>query len=158
MSDTTDSLTKLAKPGTFSCQTFVRGSKRSDSRECIDNWRLANDKLVREGGTAPFPFFVFLVPSGRAHGSEAVKDWLARPTVKQRLDALAGGHQLWFKDRKIERPFPGGPFVLLHTLSHLLIQSLAMRCGYPASSIRERIYNMLMAMGSASESCSIREP
>jgi hypothetical protein len=30
--------------------------------------------------------------------------------------------------------------VLLHTLSHVLIQSLAMRCGYPASSIRERIY------------------
>jgi hypothetical protein len=30
--------------------------------------------------------------------------------------------------------------VLLHTLSHLLIQSLAMRCGYPASSLRERIY------------------
>jgi hypothetical protein len=29
---------------------------------------------------------------------------------------------------------------LLHTLSHLLIQSLAMRCGYSASSIRERIY------------------
>jgi hypothetical protein len=44
------------------------------------------------------------------------------------------------KDRKSERPFPGGPYVLLHTLSHLLIQSLAMRCGYPASSIRERIY------------------
>jgi hypothetical protein len=30
--------------------------------------------------------------------------------------------------------------VLLHTLSHLLIQTLATRCGYPASSIRERIY------------------
>ena len=30
--------------------------------------------------------------------------------------------------------------MLLHTLSHLLIQSLAMRCGYPASSIRERVY------------------
>ncbi len=30
--------------------------------------------------------------------------------------------------------------MLIHTLSHLLIQSLAMRCGYPASSIRERIY------------------
>jgi Domain of unknown function (DUF1998) len=44
------------------------------------------------------------------------------------------------KDRKTERLFPGGPYVLLHTLSHLLIQSLAMRCGYPASSIRERIY------------------
>jgi hypothetical protein len=44
------------------------------------------------------------------------------------------------EDRKAKRPFPGGPYVLLHTLSHLLIQSLAMRCGYPASSIRERIY------------------
>ena len=40
----------------------------------------------------------------------------------------------------IQRPFPGGPYVLLHTLSHLLVQSIAMRCGYPASSIRERIY------------------
>ena len=29
---------------------------------------------------------------------------------------------------------------MLHTLSHVLIQSLSMRCGYPASSIRERIY------------------
>ena len=70
----------------------------------------------------------------------AVKSWLARPAVKQRLDGLASGHQRWMKDRKSERPFPGGPYVLLHTLSHLLIQSLAMRCGYPASSIRERIY------------------
>jgi hypothetical protein len=40
----------------------------------------------------------------------------------------------------MDRSFPGGPYVLLHTLSHLLIQSLAMRCGYPASSIRERVY------------------
>jgi hypothetical protein len=70
----------------------------------------------------------------------AVKSWLARPAVKSRLDALASGHQRWMKDRKNQRPFPGGPYVLLHTLSHLLIQSLAMRCGYPASSIRERIY------------------
>jgi len=30
--------------------------------------------------------------------------------------------------------------VLLHTLSHLLMQALALTCGYPASSIRERVY------------------
>jgi hypothetical protein len=71
---------------------------------------------------------------------KAVMSWLARPAVKKRLDALASGHQHWMKDRKSQRLFPGGPYVLLHTLSHLLIQSLAMRCGYPASSIRERIY------------------
>ena len=72
--------------------------------------------------------------------AQAVKSWLARAAVKQRLDDLATGHQRWMMERKSERPFPGGPYVLLHTLSHLLIQSLAMRCGYPASSIRERIY------------------
>lgn len=71
---------------------------------------------------------------------KAVMSWLARPTVKQRLDALASGHQQWTKDHKSQRPFPGGPYVLLHTLSHVLIQTVAMRCGYPASSIRERIY------------------
>lgn len=77
----------------------------------------------------------------RIHG-DAVKKWLARPAVAQRLASLAIGHDLWLKARKAKRPrpFPGGPYVLLHTLSHLLIQSLAMRCGYPASSIRERIY------------------
>jgi hypothetical protein len=72
--------------------------------------------------------------------AEAVKTWLGRAAVAQRLDSLATGHNRWMADRRASRPFPGGPYVLLHTLSHLLIQSLAMRCGYPASSIRERIY------------------
>lgn len=72
--------------------------------------------------------------------ADAVQSWLARPAVKARLDALAGGHARWAKERKSKRAFPGGPYVLLHTLSHLLLQSLAMRCGYPTSSLRERIY------------------
>lgn len=32
-------------------------------------------------------------------------------------------------------------YVLLHTLSHLLIRSLAKQCGYQASSLKERIYS-----------------
>ena len=76
----------------------------------------------------------------------AVDRWLARPGVARRLDALDAGHQRWDERRRAQsrnqhaRPFPGGPYVLLHTLAHLLIQSLAVRCGYPAASIRERIY------------------
>lgn len=70
----------------------------------------------------------------------AVRCWLERAAVQQRLDHLASGHRRWADDHKSKRPFPGGPYVLLHTLAHLMIQSLAMRCGYPASSIRERIY------------------
>ena len=72
--------------------------------------------------------------------TEAVNAWLDREAVKTRLDQLAAGHRHWLERRKRQRPFPGGPYILLHTLSHLLVQSLAMRCGYPASSIRERIY------------------
>ena len=72
--------------------------------------------------------------------ADAVGQWLARPEVAQRVDELANGHRVWADDRKSTRAFPGGPYILLHTLSHLLIQSVAMRCGYPASSIRERIY------------------
>ena len=72
--------------------------------------------------------------------AEAVRAWLERPAVKQRLDGLASGHERWARERESKRPFPGGQYILLHTLSHLLIQSLAMRCGYPASSLRERIY------------------
>jgi hypothetical protein len=72
--------------------------------------------------------------------ADAVKRWLARNSVERRLDDLRTGHQAWAENRKSKKNFPGGPYVLLHTLSHLLIQSVAMRCGYPASSIRERIY------------------
>ena len=76
----------------------------------------------------------------------AVERWLARPAVAARVDALAAGHARWNEQRRTQnrrapqRPFPGGPYVLLHTLSHLLIQSFALRCGYPAASIRERVY------------------
>jgi hypothetical protein len=73
-------------------------------------------------------------------GPESIDGWLARPGVTQRVDQLAAGHAQWAADRQSSRPFPGGPYVLLHTLAHLLMQSLAMRCGYPATSIRERIY------------------
>ena len=32
------------------------------------------------------------------------------------------------------------PYVMLHSLSHLLITAVALECGYSASSIRERVY------------------
>ena len=70
----------------------------------------------------------------------AVAAWLGREAVKERLGELISGHNAWAGQRGSERPFPGGAYVLLHTLSHLLIQSLSMRCGYSAASIRERIF------------------
>jgi hypothetical protein len=37
--------------------------------------------------------------------------------------------------------FPGARFVLLHTLAHALIRQVSLDCGYPAASVRERIYS-----------------
>ena len=72
--------------------------------------------------------------------ASAVGDWRRRPAVEDRVAKLAKGYELWRQTRNTQRPFPGGAYVLLHTLAHLLLQAVAMRCGYPASSIRERIY------------------
>ncbi len=73
--------------------------------------------------------------------ASAISLWLDRDTVRRRIDSLTAGHRRWMETRKTHRAFPGGIYVLLHTISHLVIQSLAMRCGYPASSIRERVYS-----------------
>lgn len=72
--------------------------------------------------------------------AQAVEAWFARPAVKARIAALSAGHDQWQAKRATTRPFPGGQYILLHTLSHLLLQSLTLRCGYPMSAIRERIY------------------
>jgi hypothetical protein len=73
--------------------------------------------------------------------SDAIAGWLKKEAVIQRSRSLELGHLKWATRRKSKRNFPGAPYVLLHSLSHLLVQSLAMECGYPASSIRERIYS-----------------
>ena len=73
-------------------------------------------------------------------GTPAVLKWSRRAAVGERIALLAAGQERWNQGRKKPGVFPGGPYVLLHTLAHLLIQSMAMRCGYPAASIRERIY------------------
>ena len=46
--------------------------------------------------------------------SGAVADWLDRDVVKRRLDELNAGHLAWARDRSSERPFPGGPYILLN--------------------------------------------
>jgi hypothetical protein len=73
--------------------------------------------------------------------SGAIDGWLGRAAVQVRGRRLAAGFDLWKSERKgSKREFPGLPYVMLHTLSHLLLSAIALECGYPASSIRERIY------------------
>ncbi len=76
----------------------------------------------------------------------AMAEWGQRPAVLARQQELAAGWTKWHEDRsrggdtKKIPPFLGMRFYLLHSLSHLLINSIAMECGYSASAIKERIY------------------
>jgi hypothetical protein len=72
----------------------------------------------------------------------AIVAWEKR--VKSREDLFKKGFKRWQgqrPDRKEAKPdFASARFVMLHSLSHLLITAVSLDCGYAASSIRERIY------------------
>lgn len=72
--------------------------------------------------------------------ADAVHDWRERSAVRHRINDLETGHAAWAARRKHAPSFPGGIYVMLHTFSHMLLQSISDRCGYPAASIRERVY------------------
>ncbi|MEI7892750.1 MAG: DUF1998 domain-containing protein [Myxococcales bacterium] len=73
--------------------------------------------------------------------NDAVQAWLQRPDVKVRAEQLVAGFEAWKRDKGHEDAvFAGLPYVMLHSLSHLMITALSLDCGYSASAIRERIY------------------
>lgn len=79
-------------------------------------------------------FFIALKPG-------AIDAWIRRPEVIARGQLLMGGFDRWHADHsQSKRLFPGLPYLMLHSLSHLLLTAVALECGYPASSIRERVY------------------
>jgi hypothetical protein len=74
----------------------------------------------------------------------ALTNWEKQPAVVQRAKLFRKGFAIWQaqrEDRKRQKPdFATARFVLLHSLSHLLISAVSLECGYAASSVRERIY------------------
>ncbi len=78
-----------------------------------------------------------------AFKAAAIDQWCQQEAVKQRGLELLHGFEEWRKQRGIapeKAKFPGLPYIMLHSLSHLLITAVSLECGYAASSIRERIY------------------
>lgn len=71
---------------------------------------------------------------------EAMQAWLHRADSETRAKELIGN----MAKARAQRKQPGRelspPFVMLHTLAHLIINQLAFDCGYGSSSLRERIY------------------
>lgn len=80
---------------------------------------------------------------------DKLKAWLARKEVLERKHLLELGASGWIAAKQSkgmqvsiaafrERVRP--EYVMAHTLSHALMAEVAIDCGYPASSIKERVY------------------
>ena len=72
---------------------------------------------------------------------DALQQWEARSEVLDEDSRLSSQWDTWCEDRGItERSFPGMRYVLIHTLSHVIMRQLSLDSGYSSSSVRERLY------------------
>lgn len=70
-----------------------------------------------------------------------IAEWLTKPAVMTRERQIEAGFEAWKMRRQVKSArFPGVTYVMLHSLSHLLLTAVSLECGYAASSIRERVY------------------
>ncbi len=71
-----------------------------------------------------------------------VADWCARVDHHPHVEALRGAYGRWRTNRDLtpDPNFPIPRYLLVHTLSHLLLRQVALECGYSSASIRERLY------------------
>lgn len=126
--------------------TALLGFTRIDSpRDWGDTSRLPRERRV--GLSRQPPAFV---PAAEVRGEgifiqlreERLEEWL--DDHGWHAEHFRGAHRRWRAARNIESDdidFPGLRYVLLHSLSHALMREVALECGYPAASIRERIYS-----------------
>jgi hypothetical protein len=80
---------------------------------------------------------------------EALAQWLSQPSLLARAGQLQAGATAWINQKRArgekvsENSFRerGRPeHILAHSLAHALMSEVALDCGYPASSLKERLY------------------
>ena len=71
-----------------------------------------------------------------------VADWCQRVDDHPDIVALRNAYGRWRENRDLDPDptFPVARYLLVHTLSHLLLRQVALECGYSSASIRERLY------------------
>lgn len=71
---------------------------------------------------------------------DSINKWRnGNKTLEKRVNILQENYDKSFIGKQHERKI-SGKFLLLHTISHLLIKQLSFECGYNISSLKERIY------------------
>ncbi len=91
-------------------------------------------------------------PAATTHGegiflvlqADLIAAWEKSARDSDHLGRLRAAHGRWRDNRQMPQPhdsfWPGDRYLLLHTLSHLLVREIALECGYSSASITERIY------------------
>ncbi|WP_164669393.1 DUF1998 domain-containing protein [Virgibacillus doumboii] len=69
-----------------------------------------------------------------------LNDWQRNPEVQKRAEIINKRYESYTDKRGMEYRTISAKYILLHTLSHLLIRELSFECGYATSSLRERLY------------------
>ena len=72
--------------------------------------------------------------------NEILNNWIENnPKIKERIEILIGNQNHF--ESNFNDDFELNPkYVLIHTFSHLIIKELEYLCGYPSTSIQERLY------------------
>lgn len=72
--------------------------------------------------------------------NEVLNKWIENnPKIKDRIEILIGNQNHF--ESNFNEDFELNPkYVLIHTFSHLIIKELEYLCGYPSTSIQERLY------------------
>jgi hypothetical protein len=76
-----------------------------------------------------------------------IDEWSRRSDVIARGIELRQGIEHWNQNNRREIEDLGLPYRMLHSLAHILITELSLTCGYPASSLKERIYATSVGYG-----------
>lgn len=71
--------------------------------------------------------------------SDILKQWESNPYIRLRADEIYQRFQESGLEL-IDDTIPSARFILLHTLAHLLMRELESFAGYPAASLKERVY------------------
>jgi hypothetical protein len=67
--------------------------------------------------------------------------WQRIPDVVNRTELVRKRYEASVWPKRIGLSEAGLPqFIVIHTLAHLMIREMAFECGYPAASLRERLY------------------
>ena len=66
---------------------------------------------------------------------DAIEAWLTQGPVVQRDAVLQAGFRRWLEEHEgSTRQYPGLPYFMLHSLSHLVLTAISLECGYPIAT------------------------